>query len=110
MTGPTPPAEASKYLLEGLQKQHPAMLRALAGYAEQLAADLEAEATAELQADAYDIDVRPAGSEDSVLSLSDLSFEGATSYTVLATGMLADDSLNALLVADYVTTDAVAHQ
>jgi hypothetical protein len=65
---------------------------------------------ATVEADAYDIDVRPTGSEDSVLSLSDLSFEGATSYTMLATGMLADDSLDALLVADYVTTDAVAHQ
>jgi hypothetical protein len=61
---------------------------------------------ATVEADAYDIDVRPAGSEDSVLRLSDISFDGATSYTVFATGMLGDDSLDALLVADYVTTDA----
>jgi hypothetical protein len=61
---------------------------------------------ATVDADAYDIDVRPAGSEDSVLSLSDISLDGATSYTVLATGMLGDDSLDAMLVADYVTTDA----
>ena len=59
-----------------------------------------------VDADAYDIDVRPAGSDDSVLSLSDISFDGATSYTVFATGMLGDDSLDAMLVADYVTTDA----
>ena len=61
---------------------------------------------ATVDADAYDIDVRPAGTQDSVLSLSDISFDGATSYTVFATGMLDDDSLDAMLVADYVTTDA----
>ena len=59
-----------------------------------------------VDADAYDIDVRPAGSDDSVLSLSDISFDGATSYTVFATGMLGDDTLDAVLVTDYVTTDA----
>jgi len=64
---------------------------------------------ATVEADAYDIDVRPAGSEDSVLSLSDVNFEGATSYTVFATGMLEDGSLDALLVADYVTADADDH-
>jgi hypothetical protein len=61
---------------------------------------------ATVDADAYDIDVRPAGTQDSVLSLSDISFDGATSYTVFATGMLDDDSLDAMLVTDYVTTDA----
>jgi hypothetical protein len=61
---------------------------------------------ATVDADAYDIDVRPAGADDSVLSLSEVAFDGATSYTVLATGMLDDDSLDAMLVADYVTTDA----
>lgn len=61
---------------------------------------------ATVDADAYDIDVRPAGSDDSVLSLSDISFDGATSYTVFATGMLGDETLDAMLVADYVTTDA----
>ncbi|GAA0543706.1 DUF4397 domain-containing protein [Halorubrum ejinorense] len=57
-------------------------------------------------ADAYDIDVRPTGSEDSVLRLSDVDFDGATSYTVFATGMLGDDSLDATLVADPVTPDS----
>lgn len=61
---------------------------------------------ATVDADASDIDVRPAGTQDNVLSLSDISFDGATSYTVFATGMLGDDSLDAMLVADYVTTDA----
>jgi hypothetical protein len=61
---------------------------------------------ATVDADAYDIDVRPAGADDSVLNLSEVAFDGATSYTVLATGMLDDDSLDAMLVADYVTTDA----
>ena len=57
-------------------------------------------------ADAYDIDVRPAGSEDSVLRLSDVDFDGATAYTVFATGMLGDDSLDAMLVTDSLTSDA----
>ena len=57
-------------------------------------------------ADAYDIDVRPAGSDDSVLRLSDIGFDGATAYTVFATGMLGDDSLDAMLVTDAVTSDA----
>jgi len=59
-----------------------------------------------VEAGSYDIDVRPTGAEDTVLSLSGISFDGATSYTVLATGMLGDDSLDAMLVSDYVTTDA----
>nr|WP_299265502.1 FAD-binding protein [Halorientalis sp.] len=61
---------------------------------------------ATVDADAYDIDVRPAGADDSVLNLSEVAFDGATSYTVLATGMLGDDTLDAVLVADYVTTEA----
>jgi hypothetical protein len=59
-----------------------------------------------VDADAYDIDVRPAGSDDSVLRLSDVDFDGATAYTVLATGMLGDDSLDAMLVTDAVASDA----
>jgi hypothetical protein len=59
-----------------------------------------------IEASTYDIDVRPAGADDIVLNLSDIAFDGATSYTVVATGMLGDDSLDALLVADYVTADA----
>ncbi|ELZ44262.1 LPXTG-motif cell wall anchor domain-containing protein [Halorubrum coriense DSM 10284] len=61
---------------------------------------------ATVDADAYDIDVRPSGSEDSVLRLSDIDFDGATAYTAFATGMLGDDSLDAMLVADFVATDA----
>ena len=61
---------------------------------------------ATVDADAYDIDVRPAGADDSVLNLSEVAFDGATSYTVLATGMLGDDTLAAIVVADYVTTEA----
>lgn len=62
-------------------------------------------AFATVEADAYDIDVRPTGSDDLVLSLPDISFDGATSYTVFATGMLEDDSLDAMLVSDFVATD-----
>jgi len=65
----------------------------------------EASSFATVDADAYSIDVRPAGADDSVLSLSDIAFDGATSYTVLATGMLGDDTLDAKLVVDYVTAE-----
>jgi hypothetical protein len=64
MTSPTPPADAPKYLVEGLQKQDATTLRALADYAEQLAADLEAEAAAELVADAVNVDDPPEGWDD----------------------------------------------
>jgi hypothetical protein len=63
-------------------------------------------AFATVDADAYDVDVRPAGADESVRSLSDVRFDGATSYTAFATGMLADDTLDVMLVVDYVTTDA----
>jgi hypothetical protein len=60
----TPPDSASKYIVEGLQKQDPDTLRALAEYAEQLAAELEAEAAAELEADAVEVDDPPEGWAD----------------------------------------------
>lgn len=66
----------------------------------------EGSAFATVDAEAYDIDVRPAGADDDVLSLAGLSLDDATSYTMLATGMLDDESLDAVLVADYVTTEA----
>ena len=65
----------------------------------------EGSAFATVDADAYDIDVRPAGADDDVLSLAGIGLDDATSYTMLATGML-DESLDAVLVADYVTTEA----
>ena len=65
----------------------------------------EGSAFATVDADAYDIDVRPAGADDDVLSLAGVGLDDATSYTMLATGML-DESLDAVLVADYVTTEA----
>lgn len=66
----------------------------------------EGSAFATVDAEAYDIDVRPAGADDGVLSLAGLSLDDAISYTMLATGMLDDESLDAVLVADYVTTEA----
>jgi hypothetical protein len=38
--------------------------------------------------------------------VENVSFGTLSDYTVFATGMLGDDSLNALLVADHITTDA----
>jgi hypothetical protein len=66
----------------------------------------ETSSFATVDADAYDVDVRPAGADDGVLNLPEVVFDGATSYTVLATGTLGDDTLDAVLVADYVTTEA----
>ncbi len=60
---------------------------------------------ATVEARAYDIDVRPVGSSDPVLSLSDLRFDDATSFTIFATGMLEENTLDAMLVSDFVSTD-----
>lgn len=61
---------------------------------------------ATIDATTYDIDVQASSSGDAVLRLTDVNFDGATSYTVFVTGTLEDDSLDAVLVPDYVTTDA----
>ncbi|MFC5367143.1 hypothetical protein [Salinirubrum litoreum] len=53
----------------------------------------------------YDIEVRPNDSEDAVLSRPGIDFDGATAHTVLATGALADESLDAMIVSDYVWAD-----
>jgi hypothetical protein len=53
----------------------------------------------------HDIEVRPHGSDESVLSRPGIGFDGATAYTVLATGTLADETLDAMIVSDYVWAD-----
>lgn len=54
----------------------------------------------------YDIDLMPTGSDRPALSLSDVSLEGGGTVTIVATGMLDDDTLDAQLVADYDAHDA----
>lgn len=54
----------------------------------------------------YDVEVRPNGSEDAVLSRTGIGFDGATAYTVFATGTLADESLDATIASDYVRSEA----
>lgn len=54
----------------------------------------------------HDIEVRPNGSTDVVLSRPGIDFDGATAYTVLATGTLAGETLDATIAADYVWTEA----
>lgn len=52
------------------------------------------------------VDVRPAGADERVRSLSDVRVDGVTSYTAFAAGMLADDSVDVMLVVGYATADA----
>lgn len=54
----------------------------------------------------HDIEVRPNGSGDAVLSRPGVTFDDATAYTVFATGTLADDSLDAMIASDYVWSEA----
>lgn len=56
MSLPVAPDDAPKYLVEGLAKQSPETLRALATYAEELADQKEADAAAELEANSIDDD------------------------------------------------------
>lgn len=60
---------------------------------------------ATVEAGSYDIEVRPAGGEDAVLSAPGIGLDSATAYTVFATGTLADDSLDAMLVTDFGSAD-----
>lgn len=50
-----------------------------------------------------DISVLPAGEDDVVLTLSDLTLESGMAYTAYAIGTLADETLDVLLVADDLT-------
>lgn len=65
----------------------------------------EASAFLTIPSGAFDLSVRPTGETEGVLELSGVGFDDATGYTVFATGTLADDSLDALLVSDYVSAD-----
>jgi hypothetical protein len=58
-----------------------------------------------VEAGSYDLEVRPAGGEDAVLSVPGISLDGATAYTVFATGTLAE-GLDAMLVTDLGSADA----
>jgi hypothetical protein len=49
--------------------------------------------------------VMPADSDDAVLSLADIGFESGQTVTVFATGLVADDSLDATLVTDFTAED-----
>jgi hypothetical protein len=54
----------------------------------------------QVDADTYDLDVMPAGSDEVALALDDTTFEGGAAYTAIAVGRTADDSLRALLIED----------
>jgi hypothetical protein len=53
-------------------------------------------------AGAYDLEVRPAGTTDVALALPGVELEAGTVYDVYAIGLLADGSLNVLVVATSV--------
>lgn len=48
----------------------------------------------------YDLEVRPTGADDVVLTLDDISFDGGSAYTAIAIGQVSDESLNAVLAED----------
>jgi hypothetical protein len=48
----------------------------------------------------YGIEVRVAGTDTVVLELPEISFRGGSTYTLLATGLLADDSLGVAMAED----------
>jgi len=48
----------------------------------------------------YDLDVHPAGSDDVVLSVRGLSFDGGSAYTAIAIGQVGDDTLDVILAED----------
>jgi len=54
-----------------------------------------------VDASTYDIDVMPAGSDDAVLSLSDIDLPSGQTVTVFATGLVDDDTLDATFVTDF---------
>lgn len=54
-----------------------------------------------VDAERYDVEVIPSGTDDVVLSLSDLTLEGGIFYTAIAMGILGDDSLDATLIEDF---------
>lgn len=53
-----------------------------------------------VDAGTYDLDVRPAGGDDVVLTVDGVSFSGGSAYTAIAVGQVADGSLEAILVED----------
>lgn len=48
----------------------------------------------------YDLEVRPTGADDVVLTLDGVALEGATAYTVVAIGQVSDESLDVILAED----------
>jgi len=48
----------------------------------------------------YDLEVRPTGADDVVLTLDGVSFDGGTAYTAIAIGQVSDDSLDAIMAED----------
>ena len=73
----------------------------------ELFADLgfrEATDYAPVDAGTYDLEVRPTGSDDVVLALDGLSFEGGSAYSAVAIGQVSDDSLDAVLTQDAIVS------
>lgn len=58
-----------------------------------------------VDANTWDIDVRVAGEHESLVSLDGMTLDDMTSYTLISTGLIADDGMDLMLVSDYVWTD-----
>lgn len=61
-----------------------------------------------VNASTYDVHVMPAGSDETVLSLSDVDLPSGRTVTVLATGLLENDTLDAQVVTDFEAHDVTA--
>jgi hypothetical protein len=48
----------------------------------------------------YDLEVRPMGDDEAVLTLDDVSLPGGTAYSAVAIGQVSDGSLDAVLAED----------
>lgn len=57
----------------------------------------------ELPADTYDLEVRPAGSPTAVLTVPGVALMGGTTYTIFATGLLAEGTLAPVLSVDAIS-------
>jgi hypothetical protein len=61
-----------------------------------------------VDAGTYTIEVKPAGQDESVLTVPDVTIEKGMTYTAFATGMVSDDSLNVVLTVDHQPKATVA--
>jgi hypothetical protein len=57
----------------------------------------------EVPADTYDLEVRPAGSPDAVLTVPGVALQPGTTYTIFATGLLGEGTLAPVVSVDSIS-------